>query len=36
VRSPEQFEYLRGYVADNPQNARLPAGSFRWYSKALA
>ena len=36
VRSLEQFEYLRRYVEENPRNARLPAGSFRWYSKRLS
>jgi type I restriction enzyme R subunit len=28
VRSPEQFEYLQRYIADNPKRAGLPAGEF--------
>lgn len=28
VRSPEQYEYLRMYIADNPQKARLQAGEY--------
>jgi REP element-mobilizing transposase RayT len=33
VRSPEQFEYLRQYVARNPIVARLKQGEFRHYRK---
>lgn len=33
VRSPEQFEYLRRYIADNPRRAGLSAESYRHYSK---
>lgn len=35
VRSPEQFEHYRRYIADNPKQAKLPSGSFRYYSKTL-
>ena len=28
VRSPEQYEYLRQYIADNPQKAHLKPGEF--------
>jgi type I restriction enzyme R subunit len=35
VRSPEQFEHYRRYIADNPHNAGLAAGTYRWYSKRL-
>jgi putative transposase len=35
VRSLEQFEYFRQYLRDNPKNAGLPDGSYRWYSKTL-
>jgi putative transposase len=35
VRSLEQFEHLRKYIAENPKKARLKPGSYRWYSKAL-
>jgi putative transposase len=28
VRSPEQYEYLRAYIADNPLKARLQAGEY--------
>jgi type I restriction enzyme R subunit len=30
VRSPEQYEYLRQYIADNPNKARLSLGAFRY------
>lgn len=29
VRSPEQFEYLQRYIADNPKRAGLKPGQFR-------
>lgn len=35
VRSAEQFEYLRRYIADNPAKARLAAGEYVHYSKPL-
>jgi type I restriction enzyme R subunit len=35
VRSPEQFEYLRRYVAENPRKSGLREGSFRHYSRAI-
>jgi type I restriction enzyme R subunit len=35
VRSPEQFEHLRKYIALNPVKAGLGAGSYRHYSKEL-
>jgi type I restriction enzyme R subunit len=28
VRSPEQFDYLRGYIADNPRKANLRRGEY--------
>ncbi len=28
VRSPEQFEYFRRYIADNPRTARVPPGQY--------
>jgi type I restriction enzyme R subunit len=28
VRSPEQYEYLRQYIADNPRKAGLPPGEY--------
>jgi REP element-mobilizing transposase RayT len=31
VRSPEQFEYLRGYTAANPEKAGLKAGEYVLY-----
>lgn len=34
VRSEEQFEYLRQYIADNPRRARLKDGTYRYYSQA--
>jgi len=34
VRSEEEFDRYRAYIADNPRKARLREGSFRWYSKA--
>ena len=34
VRSPEDFEKYRRYIAENPVKAGLPEGSFRYYSKA--
>jgi putative transposase len=30
VRSPEQYEYLRGYIADNPRKARLIPGEYHY------
>jgi REP element-mobilizing transposase RayT len=33
VRSPEQLEYLRGYVARNPAVAGLKAGEYRHFRK---
>ena len=35
VRSPEDFEKYRRYIADNPGKAQLAAGSFRCFSKRL-
>ena len=32
VRSPEQFAYLRSYLADNPKRAKLRAGEYVHYS----
>jgi REP element-mobilizing transposase RayT len=31
VRSPDEFERYRKYIADNPGRAKLPAGSFYYY-----
>ncbi len=31
VRSAEQFDYLREYIAENPRKARLTNGDFRYY-----
>ena len=28
VRNPEQYDYLREYIADNPEKARLRTGEF--------
>jgi putative transposase len=36
VRSAEQFEYLRRYIADNPHRASLSPGEFVHWSKPLA
>lgn len=36
VRSPDQFEYLRRYIGNNPAKARLREGEFRLYSKPLS
>jgi REP element-mobilizing transposase RayT len=33
VRSHEQFEHYRRYIASNPEKARLAPGTYRWYSK---
>jgi type I restriction enzyme R subunit len=35
VRSAEQFERFRRYIAENPRKAGLAEGQFRWYSKNL-
>jgi putative transposase len=35
VRSSEQLDYLRRYIADNPKKARLRPGEFIHYSKPL-
>ena len=34
VRSPEQFEYLRGYIAENPRRAGLGEGEYLLYTVA--
>ncbi len=34
VRSPDEFERLRRYIAENPQSARLKAGEYLHYSKS--
>jgi REP element-mobilizing transposase RayT len=33
VRSPEDFARYRRYIAENPEKAHLPPGSYRLYSK---
>ena len=35
IRSPEQFEHYRRYIANNPKQANLRAGQFRHYQKEL-
>lgn len=35
VRSPEQFEHYRRYIANNPAQARLREGEYLHYSKPL-
>jgi putative transposase len=35
VRSPEAFAYLRQYIAENPQRARLAATDFIHFSKPM-
>jgi type I restriction enzyme R subunit len=35
VRTEEQFQYLRKYIATNPTKAKLQPGDFAHYSKAL-
>ena len=35
VRSPEEFEKYRRYIADNPRNARLSEGGYRSFAKAV-
>ena len=35
VRSEEQFEYLRRYIAENPRRAGLRAGEYLHYSRML-
>jgi len=35
VRSEEQFEYLRKYIASNPSRAQLRPGEYIHYSRAL-
>jgi REP element-mobilizing transposase RayT len=35
VRTPEQFDYFRRYLAANPERARLREGEFLHYSKPL-
>ncbi len=35
VRSLDQFEALRKYIAENPMNAHLRAGEYQHYSKLL-
>jgi putative transposase len=34
VRSEEQFDHYRRYIAENPKKAGLAPGTYRWYSKA--
>jgi putative transposase len=35
VRTEEQFEYLRRYIRDNPERARLKKGEYAHYSKQI-
>lgn len=34
VRSPEQYDYLRQYIADNPKKAKLTEGEYHYYRRA--
>ncbi len=34
VRSPEQFEYLQGYIDNNPLKAKLRDGEFTLWRRA--
>lgn len=36
VRSQEQFQYLRDYIANNPNKAKLRSGEYRLYSSRSA
>lgn len=36
VRSVEQFEYLRRYIAENPRRSSLPPGAYVYWSKTLS
>jgi type I restriction enzyme R subunit len=36
IRSVEQFEHLRRYIADNPRRASLPPGQYVHWSKKLS
>jgi REP element-mobilizing transposase RayT len=35
VRNEEQLQYLRRYIAENPERARLRPGEFAYYSRPL-
>lgn len=35
VRSEEQFQHFRRYIAENPRKARLKAGEFLRWSKEI-
>ena len=35
VRSPEDFDKYRRYIADNPANAGLGEGCYRYFTKTL-
>ncbi len=35
IRSPDQFDHYRRYIANNPSQAKLPADQFRHYQKQL-
>jgi putative transposase len=35
VRSPEQFDHLRSYIAENPLHARLKDGEFLYYQCSM-
>ncbi len=35
VRSPEDFDKYRHYIADNPRQAGLPEGSFRYFTNSV-
>jgi REP element-mobilizing transposase RayT len=33
IRSPDQFEYFRRYIAENPAMARLRPGDYHWFRR---
>ncbi len=35
IRSPEQFEHYRRYIANNPKEAKLPQDSYLYFQKQL-
>jgi REP element-mobilizing transposase RayT len=35
VRSPEQFDHFRRYIAENPVKAKLPQGSFLHWARPM-
>jgi REP element-mobilizing transposase RayT len=35
IRSPEHFEYFQRYIAENPQQARLKPGEYRYWKRPM-